>query len=341
MLKSYFWDEEKEMLLHNVEDWQGLAGSGMQRDADGNLYSAKDNFIDNLVLQLFEMFPEHDLAQGPSSVVVMSQADRDKLHSCPAKYNDLVTLAAEMKESSTQDFGGQPIKIQDVYFTKTSLALDMFKQWTEWLDKHQAGGVTPSWRAIAEQLLAYPGGQKGKLLDVEPFQWREVPGKQGSVMCITTMLEGTPYAGSTLQYTKLENLYTQWVALEADASSSHMQWKGLPLARTTHIHLAYSVELYSSLCGLHAHNPQIIQLIEAVATLKQYGLVHLSNICAANCQTFRQPRAQELPYSTFLTGVLGKKISSAELLPAAFFNSDTNNHTSWSLSTLLAWITIQ
>lgn len=69
------------MLLRNLEDWQGLAGSGTQRDEDGNLFNAKDDFIDNLIEEFFETFPQRDIARHPGSSTAMSQLDRDKLHS--------------------------------------------------------------------------------------------------------------------------------------------------------------------------------------------------------------------------------------------------------------------
>ena len=69
------------MLLRSVEDWQGLAGSGTQRDEEGNLYSIKDDFIDGLVQEFFESFSERDAAQRPPNEFTMPQADRDKLHS--------------------------------------------------------------------------------------------------------------------------------------------------------------------------------------------------------------------------------------------------------------------
>lgn len=81
MLKPFFRPEERVMLLQNLEDWEGLAGSGTQRDEDGNHFSAKDNFIDNLTQEFFETYPERDLARQPGSPIVMSQSDRDKLHS--------------------------------------------------------------------------------------------------------------------------------------------------------------------------------------------------------------------------------------------------------------------
>lgn len=80
MLQSFFRAEERALILKNLEDWQGLAGCGTQRDDDGDLYSAKDDLIDNIVQELFETFPERDITQHPGSSIAMSQSDRDKLH---------------------------------------------------------------------------------------------------------------------------------------------------------------------------------------------------------------------------------------------------------------------
>ena len=169
----------------------------------------------------------------------------------------------------------------------------------------------PSWTAIAERSLTHPGavvelmrmpkklqalqdmktwrrseldafvthileGQKGRLPIPQQFQWREVPGKNGSVTRITASYETRPCVGSRIQYTRLENLYAQHVAVGSTTSLNQQIWKGLPLARTTHVYPAYSVELYSDLVRLHSQHTQMTQLIESVATLEQYGPVHVS-----------------------------------------------------------------
>lgn len=91
MRKSFFRPAERQLLLTHFDDWRGLAGSGTQRDQDGNIYNAKDNLIDDIIQELFERFPERDLAQCPTSLDVMSQDDRDRLHTASYMHHAIDT----------------------------------------------------------------------------------------------------------------------------------------------------------------------------------------------------------------------------------------------------------
>lgn len=210
-----------------------------------------------------------------------------------------------------------------------------------------------TWRR--SELDAFTGhilaGQRGELSESQIFQWREVPGKRGTVTRIAQGYEKLPHATSKLRYTKLEILYAQRVAIEMVPTSDVAKWNGLPLARTTHIYPAYSMELYTSLRQMHQDNSSMIQLIDSIATLERYGPVHVSYFdLTADCELNPQQRlaglsdVQELrnahiPPSSL--GSLAGKLSPAEILPLAFFDRHSTEHTSWSISTLLAWISVQ
>ncbi|KAF8594273.1 hypothetical protein BDV93DRAFT_515910, partial [Ceratobasidium sp. AG-I] len=80
MLQSIFRDQEKDLLLSFRDQWEGLKGSGKQRDEFGDLVNAKDDLIDLIVQDFFEAFPERDITRSPNNILAFSQNDRDKLH---------------------------------------------------------------------------------------------------------------------------------------------------------------------------------------------------------------------------------------------------------------------
>jgi hypothetical protein len=47
-----------------VEQWRGLKGVGKEHDEDGNMISAKDRLINEMVASLLENFPERDITEG-------------------------------------------------------------------------------------------------------------------------------------------------------------------------------------------------------------------------------------------------------------------------------------
>jgi hypothetical protein len=64
-----------------VEWWKGLKGVGKERDEDGNMISAKDELIDEMVAALLGHFPERDSTGGHVGPLVWGQTDWDCLHS--------------------------------------------------------------------------------------------------------------------------------------------------------------------------------------------------------------------------------------------------------------------
>lgn len=71
---------EKTLLLSHQSTWEGLKGTEKQRDGEGNLINAKDELVDDMIQELFEVFPERDLTRNPASALAFAQPDRDKLH---------------------------------------------------------------------------------------------------------------------------------------------------------------------------------------------------------------------------------------------------------------------
>lgn len=84
MILSSFRPVERALFLGYLEEWQGLKGTGKQRNEEGDLVSPKDELIDTIVQHFFESFPERDASQhpavtGPDNLTLTPEA-RDKLH---------------------------------------------------------------------------------------------------------------------------------------------------------------------------------------------------------------------------------------------------------------------
>ncbi|KAG8776170.1 hypothetical protein FRC12_001057 [Ceratobasidium sp. 428] len=81
MPASVFTAEERQFIASYLPGWQQLAGSGKQRNAQGELHSPKDDFIDEVVGQFFDQFPERDLEHNPDDIRAFTAAQRGTLHS--------------------------------------------------------------------------------------------------------------------------------------------------------------------------------------------------------------------------------------------------------------------
>jgi hypothetical protein len=58
MPAAFFQPVEHDFLPDYVEQWRGLKGVGKEHDEAGNMISAKDRLIDEMVASLLENFPE-------------------------------------------------------------------------------------------------------------------------------------------------------------------------------------------------------------------------------------------------------------------------------------------
>lgn len=81
MVASLFRPAERSLILSHLLEWQGLKGSGKQRNQDGDLVNIKDELVDSIVLELLQEFPDRDITKSPSGPLVFTQEQRDKLHS--------------------------------------------------------------------------------------------------------------------------------------------------------------------------------------------------------------------------------------------------------------------
>jgi hypothetical protein len=121
-------------------------------------------------------------------------------------------------------------------------------------------------------------GQRHQIHESQYFQWREITLTGGRPPRITTFLEKEPWPGSSLQYTSLERLYGQRVLMETSADPAatvQTMSSGLPLARTSHVYAAYSVELLNYLTGTHAQEPAMLELLMIVGRMEKLGPLHV------------------------------------------------------------------
>ncbi|KAG8684992.1 hypothetical protein FRC08_013351 [Ceratobasidium sp. 394] len=81
MPPSLFSVEERKFIASRAERWNRLGGAGKLRDQDGELYSPKDQFIDGLIQDFFNRFPERDVREGESDPRAFTLSQRDTLHS--------------------------------------------------------------------------------------------------------------------------------------------------------------------------------------------------------------------------------------------------------------------
>lgn len=135
-------------------------------------------------------------------------------------------------------------------------------------------------------------GQRNQIPEHAIFQLREVPAGKGRAPRITTYLERLKHPDAVLKYTRLERLYSESIELQTteDIVNTTVELcEGLPLARTTHIYAAYTMELFSYLKKAHQSNQSMLRLISMVAKLEQYGPQHVGpraflRVACANCR---------------------------------------------------------
>lgn len=135
-------------------------------------------------------------------------------------------------------------------------------------------------RELNDWIAHILAGQRGQLHESQIFQICEIAGANGHPSRATSHYEHGVHPTAVLQYTKLEKLYGEHMALEAwgdGGTSPKSDWKGLPLARTTNIYSAYSASLFHHLRAMHTDLPEMLQLINAVAAMERYGPVHVSS----------------------------------------------------------------
>ncbi|KAG8794496.1 hypothetical protein FRC12_024102 [Ceratobasidium sp. 428] len=107
MPASIFMAEERQFITSYLPGWQQLAGLGKQRNAQGELHSPKDDFIDEVVGEFFDQFPERDLEHNQYNI--------------PAKQKDFLDLLAELaaeaelaRAAAKKPFAQQTSAMQDI-----------------------------------------------------------------------------------------------------------------------------------------------------------------------------------------------------------------------------------
>lgn len=123
-------------------------------------------------------------------------------------------------------------------------------------------------------------GQRGELHESEIFQFRAIhaKGKSQARICVSTVRERDP--SSTLKYTRGELLYGAKKAKAGEQSptrDARVLWKGLPLARTSHVYICFRGDLLQDLMRLYSHRVDLCDLIREVARMEKLGPLHVSN----------------------------------------------------------------
>lgn len=81
MTDNLFRKQERKFLAARLDDWDSLKGAGKQVDiVDGDLYSPRDQLVDELVEALLKQFPERNIETNPNSDLAWQQKERDRLH---------------------------------------------------------------------------------------------------------------------------------------------------------------------------------------------------------------------------------------------------------------------
>lgn len=81
MTDDLFRKQERRLLAARLDDWDKLKGAGKKVDiVDGDLYSPRDQLVDELVESLLKQFPERNIETNPNSHLAWRQKERDKLH---------------------------------------------------------------------------------------------------------------------------------------------------------------------------------------------------------------------------------------------------------------------
>jgi hypothetical protein len=58
MITSIFCPEEQALVLLQLDDWEELRGVGKEHNANGEIYSSKDQLVDEVIQDIFAKFPE-------------------------------------------------------------------------------------------------------------------------------------------------------------------------------------------------------------------------------------------------------------------------------------------
>ncbi|KAG9079249.1 hypothetical protein FS749_008678 [Ceratobasidium sp. UAMH 11750] len=119
MPPSIFSVEERKFIASRAERWNRLGGAGKLRDDEGELYSPKDQFIDCLVQEFFNEFPERDMKEGKSCPRAFTLNERDTLHS---RMKRILYSAAAAEKRGTE------LKNFQLPFHRTLDTKTLFKQ---------------------------------------------------------------------------------------------------------------------------------------------------------------------------------------------------------------------
>jgi hypothetical protein len=65
MITSIFHAEERVLVMLHLDEWEQLRGIGKERDADGKLYSSKDQLVDKVIQDILQSSWNETLQNSP------------------------------------------------------------------------------------------------------------------------------------------------------------------------------------------------------------------------------------------------------------------------------------
>ncbi|KAG8706377.1 hypothetical protein FRC09_002439 [Ceratobasidium sp. 395] len=112
---SVFSAEECLFIASHLDDWARLSGAGKVRDSDGDLYSPKERFVDEIKEDFFQRFLECKLSNDHNNGTAFSIVDRDRLHSRIKQilYNE----AAKYNKRNTSAIGRPPMGKKTAFYS--------------------------------------------------------------------------------------------------------------------------------------------------------------------------------------------------------------------------------
>lgn len=121
-------------------------------------------------------------------------------------------------------------------------------------------------------------GQRGLIPPERRFGWRIIPRPRAEPPRIQKDFHLIPARGASIRWTTAELRYAE-LANAARISVDHPneKWKGLPLARTSHIYSPYTGTLYQELMHTHQGDDALIGVIQEAARMEQLGPIHVRN----------------------------------------------------------------
>ncbi|QRV87024.1 hypothetical protein RhiJN_15042 [Ceratobasidium sp. AG-Ba] len=130
-----------------------------------------------------------------------------------------------------------------------------------------------------------------------------------------------------------ELMYRQYLQGERGESASDCRALLLPLARTSHIYAAVSIDLFRAFSRVHDTHAELVELLREVCVMESEGPIHNTT-----------PLSVIAPKpSVHVSADNGsddeKGIVPAKWLRAAFWDPASRIHASWRLSTFVSWVT--